>query len=296
MTAASLPSGRPKRRPTVQAALASACRHPSLGVAAVIALLALLVAFAGGWLSPFDPFEQNLLARNQGPSASFLLGTDQFGRDVLSRLLLGTRLSLAVGVGGALLALLLGGAVGLIAVAIGGWVDYLVFGLVDLVRSMPGVLLALLLIVALGAGLVPVMVALGLTFAPVFARVARSVYLRENGADYVAVARSFGSGRLHMLRVHILPNVIGAFVTQAGIILPRCIVTESVLSFLGLGAEPDTPTWGRMIAQASRFFETNPVAVLAPIITLSLVTVSLAILSDRLRVRLDPLRHRSRNA
>jgi ABC-type dipeptide/oligopeptide/nickel transport system permease subunit len=255
-----------------------------------VMLLALGLALTGPLL-PVDPFAQELMARNQPPDADYWLGTDHLGRSVAARLLRGTTLSLGIGLAATALALTLGGGLGLIATALGRWPDYLVFGLVDLIRTLPGVLLALVLVVTLGSGVWPVTAALGITFAPHYARVARAVYQREAAADYVAYARSQAADTWHLLRRHILPNVAGALVTQTVIILPRAIVTESVLSFLGVGVAPDTPTWGRMIAQASRYVETAPHAVLIPVLALSLLTLSLAILGEWLRRRLDPLRH-----
>ena len=255
-----------------------------------VILAVVLVGLLAPWLMPRDPFQQNLLTRNTPPNEINRLGTDHLGRDILSRLILGARLSLGVGLASMIIALTLGGGLGLAAAAVGGVVEYIFFALVDLVRAMPGVLLALILLVALGSGLVPVIVVLGITFAPHFARIARATHQRESGTDYVAAARQFGSSRLNILARHILPNVTGAFITQAAIILPRCIVSESVLSFLGLGVPPDTPTWGRMIAQAGRFVEIAPSTVLFPVLTLSLVTLSLAILGDALRRYFDPLR------
>jgi ABC-type dipeptide/oligopeptide/nickel transport system permease subunit len=264
--------------------------RPKIAVPLAVILLTALAGMFCLAVAPHDPFAQNLLDRNQAPSATYWFGTDHLGRDVFSRLLLGARLSLSIALGGAVLALVIGGGIGLTAAAIGGGLDYVVFGFVDLLRALPGVLLAMLLIVGLGAGVVPVMVALGLTFAPLFARIARAVFHREASADYVAAARTFGSSQLRILSRHILPNVAGAFITQGAIVLPRCIVTESVLSFLGLGVAPDTPTWGRMIAQASAYVEVAPVSVLAPVLMLSLVTTCFALIGDQLRATLDPLR------
>jgi ABC-type dipeptide/oligopeptide/nickel transport system permease subunit len=249
-----------------------------------------LVAALAPWLAPFEPLHQSLLARNQGPGPGHLLGTDHLGRDVLSRALYGARMSLLAGIGGLVVALALGGGLGLVAAALGGPVGWAVFGVLDVVRAMPGVLFALLLVVALGAGLGSVVLALGLTFAPIFARVAHATYAREAATGHVEMAEVFGSGRLAVLRRHILPNVAGAFITQGAIILPRCIVTESVMSFLGLGAAPDTPTWGRMIAQASPYVEIAPLPVLVPVLALSLFTLSLALLGNALRRSTDPLR------
>lgn len=290
---APLPAGAsatPQRKPKAPISLGSLVRRLLYAIPVIVVVIALLVAIAGPSMDGIDPFEQDLLQRNEGSSETHLLGTDHLGRDVLGRLVVGTRLSLEAGIGGVVVALLLGGFLGFAASAARGPVETAFYAFVDLIRSMPGVLLALLLVVAMGAGLGPVTMALGITFAPIFAYVARATYHRELAMDYVTAAESFGASRWRILFTHILPNVSGAFVTQAAIVLPRCIVTESVLSFLGLGVEPDTPTWGRMIAQASRFIERNPTAAIAPVIALSVLTISLALLGDRLRARLDPRR------
>jgi ABC-type dipeptide/oligopeptide/nickel transport system permease subunit len=263
-----------------------------LGAAASIGLIGLiaLIAIAAPAIAPYDPLAQDLLALNQGPSAAHWLGTDHIGRDILSRLIMGGQITLAVGAGGMITAFILGGGLGLVALSLGRVPEAIVFTGIDLIRAMPGILLALLLIVALGGGVGPVTLALGLSFAPSFAYVARVAFQREMSQDYVRAARLFGGGRLHLLRRHVLPNIAGVLVTQAAIILPRCIVTESVLSFLGLGSSPDAPTWGRMIAESSRYIERAPHAILAPVLALVFLTVSLSILGNHVRRRLDPLR------
>ena len=257
-----------------------------LGLLAVIAL----VAVAAPWIVPYDPLDQDLLAINHAPDAAHWLGTDHIGRDVLSRLLIGARTTLAVGLGGAAAAFVLGAALGLAALALGRVTEAIVFGGIDLVRAMPNVLLALLVIVAFGAGLGPVAIALGISFAPFFAYVARATYRREIAQDYVRAARTFGGSTTHILRLHVLPNLVGGLVTQAAILLPRCVVTESVLSFLGLGSSPDAPTWGRMVADASRYIEAAPHAAVAPVCALVTLTVSLSLIGDHVRRQLDPLR------
>ncbi|NVO13092.1 MAG: ABC transporter permease [Rhodoplanes sp.] len=260
-------------------------------VAGLLVAAIVVVAAVAPAIAPYDPLDQDLLALNQAPSAAHWLGTDHIGRDVLSRLLVGTRTTLLIGVGGAAIASLIGGGIGLVALALGRVADTLVFGAVDLVRALPPILLALLLVVALGAGVGSVAIALGLSFAPFFAYVARAAYRREMAQDYVVAARTFGGGPLHVLGLHVLPNLAGALITQAAIVLPRCIVTESVLSFLGLGSSPDAPTWGRMVADSSRYIEIAPHAILAPVIAIVVLTASLSLIGDDLRHRLDPLRH-----
>lgn len=230
------------------------------------------------------------MSLNQPPDPAHHLGTDHLGRDVFSRLVIGARVTLMVGIGGTFVAFVFGAVLGLGALALGRIPEMLVFGAIDVLRAMPGILLALLIIVAIGAGTGPVLLALGLSFAPHFAYVARAAYKREAAQDYVRAAGLFGGGRLHVLSHHVLPNVMGGLITQAAIILPRCIVTESVLSFLGLGSSPDAPTWGRMVSDASRYLEIAPHAILSPVLALIALTVSLLIVGDALRAGLDPLR------
>jgi ABC-type dipeptide/oligopeptide/nickel transport system permease subunit len=256
--------------------------------------LALLFAMLGPSVVPHDPLTQDLAARNVPPDAVHLLGRDHLGRDVLARLAAGTRISLAVALGATLLALLLGAGLGLATEALGRWPSFLLFGTFDMVRAMPSILLALTLMVALGVGIWPLIIALGVAYAPHLALVARAVWRREDASGYVAAARVMGAAPLATLWRHVLPNIAGALVTQAAIIMPRAITTESVLSFFGLGVSPETPSWGRMISGASRFAESAPHAVLAPVLALCVVTLGFALVGDRLRLALDPLRdHRT---
>lgn len=252
----------------------------------------MLVAAAGlaaSWLTDKSPLDQDLLAINQMPSAEFPLGTDHLGRDIFSRLLYGARLTLGISLAGTVIAFAIGGGLGLLALSIGRWTEGMLYAAIDLIRALPGTLLALLLIVGLGSGTGPLTVALGISFAPIVAYVARAAYHREVSRDYVQAASSFGGGPLHILSRHILPNIVGALVTQLVIILPRCIVTESVLSFLGVGSSPDAPTWGRMIADSVKFIERAPHAVVT-VLALVLLTLSFSVLGNHLRHWLDPVR------
>lgn len=259
-------------------------------IGAGIVTLAVLVALFCPLLYTHDPYAQDFAEMSAAPSAGHLLGTDEIGQDVLSRLLLGCRLSLLFGLLAAFVAVALGGLVGLAAVAIGGLVEYLLFAVIDLIRAMPGVLFALAMVAALEPGTLSVILALGVSFAPIFARIVAATYRREAAQGYVAAARCFGASRLRTAFRHILPNLGGALITQFVIVLPRCIVSESVLSFLGLGVSPDTPTWGRMIASGALTLEEAPYAVLAPVVALSLLTLGLAMLGDGARRGYDPLR------
>lgn len=255
-----------------------------------IVLLVVAAGLAAPWLTENSPLDQDLLQINKGPSADFPLGTDHLGRDVFARLLYGARSTFGISLAGTAIAFAIGAGLGLLALTFGRWPAAVLFSLIDLVRALPGTLLALLLIVGLGSGPGPLILALGISFAPLVAYVTRAAYKREVARDYVQAAASFCGGRLHILRRHILPNIAGALVTQAAIILPRCIVTESVLSFLGVGSSPDAPTWGRMIADSSRFVERAPHAIAVPLVALVLLTLSLSVVGNHLRRWLDPVR------
>lgn len=267
-------------------------RRLSLDLVLSLAVVFVVVAtaLAAPWLTGNSPLDQDLLQINKGPSADFPLGTDHLGRDVFARLLYGARSTIGISLAGTGIAFAIGAGLGLLALTFGRWPSAILFSAIDLVRALPGTLLALLLIVGLGSGAGPLVLALGISFAPLVAYVTRATYLREASRDYVQAASSFCGGRLHILKRHILPNISGALVTQAAIILPRCIVTESVLSFLGVGSSPDAPTWGRMIADSSRFVERAPHAILVPLVALVLLTLSLSTIGNHLRRHLDPVR------
>jgi ABC-type dipeptide/oligopeptide/nickel transport system permease subunit len=263
------------------------CARGALAVLVLMALAALLAPL----LAPFDPLEQDLMLINSPPGSEHFLGTDSLGRDILSRLIMGARLSFSMSIGATVLALLLGLGLGGLACAFGRVTQGLYFAFVDLIRSMPGILLCMVLLVSLGSGTGSVVIALAVTFMPLFAHMALSAYRREMATDYVRIARGYGTGVFRLLRVHLLPNIAGVFITQSTIILARVIVTESVLSFLGLGVHPETPTWGRMVAIAVAYIEEAPHAAVVPITALVITTISLVVLGDWLRVRFDPIRN-----
>jgi len=262
---------------------------PTAGLAYTIVAVALVVSILGPWLTTQDP---NLFSADLSvpPSAEHWLGTDDQGQDVYSRLITGTRLSLLYGSGAALVAATLGAIAALLAMALGRIAETILFAIIDLIRALPGILFALACIVAFEPGVGPVILALGVSFAPNFALMTRATYLQQMARPYTAAAKVLGASRIRIAIVHVLPNIAGALITQFAIILPRCIVSESVLSFLGLGVSPETPTWGRMIAGSTPYLEEAPHAALAPIIALSLVTFALAIVGNTVRGRLDPSR------
>jgi peptide/nickel transport system permease protein len=277
--------------PSVAANRPASSWSPLTMTAVAIVAIAVLVALTGPLLVTHDPYMFGA-GMNEPPGGGHLLGTDDQGRDVFSRLLVGTGLSLGYGASAACVALLIGALAALFAMATGRIAGALMFGLIDLVRALPGILFALAFVVAFEPGAASVVLALGISFAPNFALITRATYLQQMARPYTAAAKVLGAGRLRIAGRHVLPNIAGALITQFAIILPRCIVLESVLSFLGLGVSHETPTWGRMIASATAYTEDAPHAVLAPILALSLVTFALAIIGNALRRRFDPSRRR----
>ncbi|MGL5114042.1 MAG: ABC transporter permease [Beijerinckiaceae bacterium] len=259
-------------------------------LAILLLVAATLAAAFGPELIGIDPLAQNLRFRNRPPSELHLLGTDHLGRDIAARLLGGLRMSLIVALLALVIALSAGALLAMLASVAGGPFAAAFFWLIDVLRAMPGVLLALVLVAAFGQGMTPLALAVGLTFAPTFALVTRFTLERETALPAVAAIRGLGATRMRIAFRHVVPHLAGPLVTLAAIVFPRCIVTESVMSFLGLGASPDSATWGRMIAQASRFFEINPTAVLAPTLALAVLTLALTLVGALARRRLDPLR------
>ncbi|WP_366654158.1 ABC transporter permease [Fodinicurvata sp. EGI_FJ10296] len=253
--------------------------------------IALLVVAFGPLLVTHDPYQFSI-RMNEPPNADHWLGTDDKGQDIYSRLLVGTRLSLFFGFSAALIALAIGGLAALAALALGRVAETAVFAGIDLIRALPGILFALAFVSAFEPGAASVIIALGISFSPNFALITRATYKQQMARPYTAAAFVLGASRLRIALAHVLPNIAGALITQFAIILPRCIVLESVLSFLGLGVSPETPTWGRMIANATNYTEAAPHAVLLPILVLSIVTFALAIVGDALRQRFDPARRR----
>lgn len=255
----------------------------------IVLLAAVLLAVAGPSLLAQDPYAQNLLARNLAPSAAHWLGTDNFGRDVFARIVAGTRLTLLVALFAGLIALLGGAGLGLLACAIGGAARAVVYLVFDMIRTLPPILLSLALMVALGVGTASVILAVGISFMPLFGYVARAVHEREMASGYVRAARVLGLPAVTIAWRHVMPNIAGTLLTQLAIVVPRAVVTESVLSFFGLGVAPDVPTWGRIIAAAVPFAEQAPTALLFPVLALALTSLSLSVAGNRLRRRFDPM-------
>ncbi|RJF81595.1 ABC transporter permease [Azospirillum cavernae] len=256
-----------------------------VGLLLAVALLSLL------W-TPFPVGQVRVVARLRPPGGANWLGTDHFGRDVLSLLMVGARNSLAVAAAAVGLGAALGVPLGLAAAALGRWGDELVARLGDLVFAFPAVLSAILLTAVLGAGAVNVVLALGLFNAAVLARVTRGAALAVWRREFVRAALALGRGPLSVTLVHVLPNVLGVVVVQTTVLFAVAIVNEAALSYLGLGVQPPNPSWGKMLGDAQTHLFTAPLQAVFPGLAIALSVLGLTLLGDGLRDWLDP-RHRS---
>jgi len=254
----------------------------------IILLIFILAALFAPVVSPYNPLLYHPSSTAQAPTLAHPLGTDSLGRDQLSRVIYGARISLFIG----FIAILLGGIVGtllgMLAAYFKGWVDQLITIVVDALISFPSLILALAIVAVLGSSMVNVAVALAIVRVPIYARLARGQTLQIVSEDYVLAARASGTRTGKILRRHILPNIFSPLLVQATISISFAILDESVLSFLGLGAQPPTPDWGSMITDAQVFLSTDPWMMVGPALALVLVLVSLNLVGDALRDRLDP--------
>lgn len=264
--------------------------RPGRGLHVGLALVALLLLMAllGPWLSPYDPTLVNLDDRLLPASSAHWLGTDHLGRDVLSRLIVGTRLSLGSVVLTLGLVLILGVVIGGIAGVIGGKLDMFLMRLCDMFLTFPTLVLAFFLIAVLGTGLTNVIIAIALSHWAWYARMVRGMVIAQRNRDYVLASRLAGASRLTRLRQHIMPNVVGQLLVLASMDIGHMMLHVSGLSFLGLGVSPPTPEWGVMINDSKEFIWTHPQLLLWPGLMIFLAVMAFNLLGDALRDRLDP--------
>jgi len=257
-------------------------------VGLVIVAIAVLAALFGPVLTPYDPSSQELARRLEGPSASHLLGLDELGRDILARLLAGTRISLLVGLAVVSVSSSVGMLLGSIAGYFGGRIDDLISRVIDVLMAFPGILLAIALVAVLGPSLTNVVLALSLIGWVGYARLVRGQALRAREFDFVQAARALGAGPGRIIIRHILPTAMPAVVVQATLGMAGAIIAEAALSFLGLGVQPPTPSWGTMLdAGRSHLFDA-PHLTIFPGLAIALLVLGLNFLGDGLRDRVDP--------
>jgi peptide/nickel transport system permease protein len=257
-----------------------------VGSVVAVSLLAL-------WWTPYDPMALNLRAKLQPPSGAHWLGTDEFGRDVASRLMAGARSSTIVAVATVMLATLLGVVVGVLSGFLRGWTDRVLMALNDALLAFPGILLALALMVVVGANRWGIVLALGLAYAPTMARVVRGVVLSLRETEYVEASRMIGNSDIVTMLRHVLPNCVAPVAVLATSMFGWVLLSESALSFLGLGVPPPAPTWGNMLASSRPHMQTAAWLGLAPGLCIALTLLGINLLGDAVRDKLDPRMERT---
>jgi peptide/nickel transport system permease protein len=253
----------------------------------VVVAFVLIAAFAP-WIAPFDPIETSWSRIRRPPSEAHWFGTDENGRDVMSRLIWGARASLMAGVISVIGAVLLGVPIGLLAGLAGGWVDAVISRISDAMLSIPFLILAIALAAFLGPALENAMIAIAISASPVFVRLARGMALDAKSTDWVEAARSLGNPPWRTAFVHVLPNIIPPLLVQSTLSIAEAIIAEASLSFLGLGQQPPQPSWGSMLNSAQRFLETAPWLAIAPGAAIFVVVLAFNLMGDGLRDALDP--------
>ena len=261
-------------------------RGAMLGLAVVLTFV-LLAVFAP-WIAPMDPIATSWSAIRKAPSAAHWFGTDDIGRDVLSRVIWGTRASLLAGVVSVSISLSLGVPIGLAAGFLGGWTDSLISRITDAFLACPVLILAIALAAFLGPSLTNAMIAIGVSATPVFVRLTRAQVINIRVEDYVEAARAVGNPPLRIALRHVMPNIAAPLIVQATLAIAAAVIAEASLSFLGLGQQPPAPSWGSMLNTAKNFVDNAPWMAVWPGLSIFLLVLSFNLLGDGLRDALDP--------
>jgi peptide/nickel transport system permease protein len=263
-------------------------RNRLASIGAVIILLLIFFALVGPKLTPHDPVSLDMGARLEPPSLHHPFGTDDFGRDVLSRVLSGASISLKVGVIAVSISMIIGTLLGAISGYYGGWIDEVIMRLMDVLFAFPAILLAIAILAALGPGISNAMIAIGIVYTPIFARITRGSVLTVREEVYIEAARSIGSRDSRILFRHILPNVIAPVIVETTLSLAFAILAEAALSFLGLGTQPPDPSWGRMLSESRGYIQDAPWLGVFPGLAIMFTVMGFNFLGDGLRDALDP--------
>lgn len=261
-------------------------RAGTVGLVIVLAFFG--TALLASYLTPYDPIKIDLSSALMPPGRGHLLGTDELGRDILSRILVGSRISLAVAVSSVLCSLVIGGGLGMVAAFYGGKVDSIIMRFIDILLAMPDLLLAITVISILGVGISNLIVAISIASIPQFTRLARAVTLATKSQVFIEAARAMGASDARILLKHLLPNMMPPMIVQATLRTAYAILNASGLSFLGLGAQPPTPEWGAMLSSARSYISSSPHMVVAPGVAILLVVLGFNLMGDGLRDALDP--------
>ena len=263
-------------------------RNPVLWLASLLVAAQVVLSVFASVVAPYDPVAQAVESRLAGPSVEFLLGTDKLGRDVLSRIIHGYQSSLSIAFSAVLMALLVGGTLGIWAGFKGGVIDRIIMRLADVLFAFPIMLLAIGVIAILGTTAASTTMAIGVVYAPIFARLMRGPTLVLRSAEYVHAARSFGAGDLRIILHHIMPNLASVILVQTSLSLSTAILLEASLSFLGIGAQPPAPSLGRMLSEGRDYMFIAPWASVFSGLAILLASLGFNLLGDGLRDRLDP--------
>ena len=250
--------------------------------------LFLLLAALAPWAAPYDPLEQDLYNRLSPPSMTHPFGTDDFGRDILSRVIYGTRISLRIGVAAVMIALVAGTVIGIVAGYYGGALDQVLMRLMDLMLAFPSILLAIGIVAILGPGLDNAMIAIGVVAIPQYSRLIRASTLTVREADYVQALRALGAKDLRILMTAVLPNCLAPLIVQSTLSLATAILDAAGLSFLGLGAQPPMPEWGAMLSGGRELILSAPWVLTYPGVAIFVTVLAFNLLGDGLRDAFDP--------
>lgn len=274
--------------------IARALRHPSFVLGAVLSLLMVFAAALSWAWTPWSPYEIDMASKLQAPSAAHWLGTDPFGRDITSLLLVGARNSILVGVIAVSIGLVVGVGLGLLASAKRGWVEETIMRLADFTFAFPAILSAIMMTAVFGAGIVNSIIAIGIFNIPNFARVTRASANAVWAREYVLAARACGKGPWRITFEHVLPNISSVLMVQTTIRFAIAILAEAALSYLGLGTQPPQPSWGRMLAEAQTLLFQAPLLAVFPGVAIVVTVLGLNLLGDGLRDLMDPRLARKR--
>lgn len=260
---------------------------PIIATATVCLTLVVLSAIFAPWIAPHDPMLLAPAQRLKPPSAEFVIGTDAYGRDLLSRILYGGRISLLIGLGAAVVSIAIGLVIGLIS-GFFKWVDAILMRVMDGLMAIPSILLAIAVVSLSGASLTTVLIAITIPEVPRVARLVRSVVLSAREEPYVEAAISVGSSLPKIMWRHLMPNTVAPLIVQSTYICASAILTEAILSFLGAGISPETPTWGNIMAEGRSYFQIKPSLIFWPGLLLSIAILSVNLIGDAARDALDP--------
>ena len=255
---------------------------------AFIIIVFILLAILAPVIAPYDPTKMSPADKLQGPTAEHWLGTDDKGRDILSRLLYGARISLTVGILSTLIGAAVGIGLGLVSGYYGRWIDSLIMRICDVLLAFPGILLALAIVAILGASTINVIIAVAFFAVPTFARIVRGSVLSVKKLEYIDAIRALGANDFRIIFMHILPNILSPIIVQATLYIASAIITASALSFLGMGTKPPTPEWGTMLSDGRSYIRQAPHITFFPGMVIFLVVIGFNLFGDGLRDALDP--------